>query len=414
MKSLYLVFAGLLVALSLSAQQNFVPGTLLFRNGDSAQGLIDYRKWDMSPLRITFRDGNGTEKDYQPGELKGFRISENGETYLSIAAILDVTQETVTHMTGTEARDTISGDHFFRVLVNGRVKLLLFTDRSNREHFAVTEKDSVTQLVRKVAYVHDAESPDFGKLATSNFYRQQLLNFTAGCVPRQKLQNLRYSETDIRKVLQQYVRCRYPGEKIAARKKDPQTRLSLGVLGGGSLNSARFTGDHSLAGGKLGSRFSPVIGVFVDIPVSRNRQKFSWNNEVVYTSRPVSASFTRGSFNNELDINLQYVQIQTMVKYTYPKGKLRPYVDAGVAGAIAIGGRDEVKRSGIYGSYGPAVGKALDGGREFMMPLLAGLGVRYEKLHAEVRYVFPHNISPFLAMESRITSVQLLLRYALF
>ncbi len=414
MKFLYLVFPGLLAALSLAAQQNFVPGTLLFPNGDSARGLIDYRKWDKSPLQITFRDGSGAEKDYQPADLKGFRIPENGETYLSIAATLDVTRETVTHMIGTEARDTISGEHFFRVLVNGRVKLLLYTDRGNREHFAVVEKDSVTQLVKKVTYVHDAGSPDFGKLATSNHYRQQLLNFTAGCVPRQKLQNLRYSETDIRKVLQQYVRCRYPGEKIAERKKDPQTRLSIGVLGGASLNSARFTGDHSLAAGKLGSRFSPVVGVFLDIPVSRNRQKFSWNNEIVYTSRPVSGSFTRGSYDNELDINLQYVQIQTMVKYTYPKGRLRPYVNAGVAGAIVTGGKDEVKRKGIYGSYGPVTEKALDGGREFMMPLLAGLGVRYERLHAEARYIFPHNISPFLALESRITSVQLLLRYALF
>ncbi len=49
-----------------------------------------------------------------------------------------------------------------------------------------------------------------------------------------------------------------------------------------------------------------------------------------------------------------------------------------------------------------------------MLPLMAGIGVRYNKLHAEVRWVLPHNISPFLALNSSITNAQLLLRYTLF
>ncbi|WP_346317476.1 hypothetical protein [Chitinophaga sp. YIM B06452] len=414
MKFLYLTCTCLLAALSLAAQQNFVPGTLLLRNGDSAAGQIDYRKWDASPLQIVFRANGGTEKTYKPADIKGFRIAENDELYLSVAARLDVTDESVSVLSASEDRDTINGEHFFRVLMNGPVKLLVFGDVNNQEHFAVMEKDSVTQLVKKETYIHDKESADHGKLKTHYFYRQQLANLAAGCVPQQKLLRLGYSEAEIRKILQQYVACRYPGEQVVLRKEDRQLKATFGIMGGGSLNFTKFTGTHPLADGKYGSKATPVLGVFLDIPISRNRQKFSWNNEVVYTSRAFSSDFTRNGLKYNVDVNLQYIQVQTMVKYTYPKGNIRPYAIAGVAGAISIGGKDDLKRYSELSSAPVVVEKALDGGREFMLPLIAGIGVRYNKLHAEVRHVLPHNISPFLALDSQVTSLQLLLRYTLF
>ncbi|RPD38736.1 outer membrane beta-barrel protein [Chitinophaga barathri] len=414
MKSLYLTCACLLAALSLAAQQNFIPGTLLLRNGDSIRGLIDYRKWDVSPLQIVFRENGGTEKNYKPGDIKGFRVAENEELHLSISAVLDVTNETVNELSASSARDTITGEHFFRVMMDGPVKLLLYTDRNSREHYAVMENGDVTQLVKKEVFIDNPESVDYHKLKTHNFYRQQLVNIVGKCVPEHKMLRMDYSEKAIRKVLQQYVACRYPGEQVTFRKEDRQTRATLGVMGGGSLNFTRFTGSHPLANGKYGGKISPVLGLFLDIPISRNRQKFSWNNEVVYTSRAMASNFMRNGLNYSVDVDLQYIQVQTMVKYTYPKGNLRPYVNAGVAGAISIGGKDELRRTGEFNSYIPPAEKALDGGREFMLPLMAGVGVRYNKLHAEARFVLPHNISPFLALDSQITGVQLLVRYTLF
>ncbi|MBO9152432.1 outer membrane beta-barrel protein [Chitinophaga sp. GCM10012297] len=414
MRFLYLTCACLVATLSLSAQQNFIPGTVTFPNGDSARGLIDYRKWDKSPLQIVFRDGGGAEKTYKPEDIKGFRVAENEESYLSINARMDVTKETVDVLSDSRERDWVSGAFFFRVLMNGPVKLLVYADRNSREHFAVVEKDSVTQLVKKVVYVHDQDSPDYSKLMTHYFYRQQLANIAGKCVAQQKVLRLDYSEKDIRKILQQYVTCRYPGEQVTLRKEDRQTKATFGVMAGGSMNFIRFTGDHPLARGKYDPTFSPVAGIFLDIPISRNRQKFSWNNEVVYTSRPMSSSFMRSGLHYEADIDLQYIQIQTLVKYTYPKGKLRPYANVGVAGAISIGGKDELRRIVENSSFTPEPEKALDGGREFFLPVLTGVGVRYEKLHAELRYTFPHNISPFLALNSHVMSLQLLVRYTLF
>lgn len=414
MRYLYLTCACLLATLSLAAQQNFIPGTVMLPGGDSARGRIDYRKWDKSPLQIVFRDDNGVEKTYKPEDIKGFRVAENDETYLSVNALMDVTKETVDILSASRERDSVSGTFFFRQLMNGPVKLLLYVDRNNREHFAVMEKDSVTQLVKKTVYVHDHDSPDYSKLLTHYFYRQQLANIAGECVPQQKVLRLDYSEKDIRKILQQYTACRYPGEKVVLRKEDRQTKATVGVMGGGSMTFTSFTGDHPLARGKYDPKFSPVAGIFLDIPISRNRQKFSWNNELVYATRPMASTFMRNGLRYEVDVDLRYIQVQTLVKYTYPKGRLRPYVNAGVAGAISIGGKDELRRITENSSYVPEPEKALDGGREFFLPLLAGVGVRYEKLHAEVRCVLPHNVSPFLALNSQVMNLQLLVRYTLF
>ncbi len=67
----------------------------------------------------------------------------------------------------------------------------------------------------------------------------------------------------------------------------------------------------------------------------------------------------RNGLKYNVDVNLQYVQIQTMVKYTYPKGNIRPYVNAGVAGAISIGGKDDLKRYAEASSVPVVTEKAL-------------------------------------------------------
>lgn len=416
MRFLYLSCACLLVALTTAAQRNFVPGTLLLRNGDSLRGQVDYRKWDINPLTISFRESEtGVGKNYAPEEIKGFRVMENDDVYLSVPAVLDVTNETAGALAASPLRDTVRGEHFYRVLVAGPVKLLLYTDGFRRNHFALVENDRFTQLIKKEEYIHDMDSPAYRQIKTHSLYRQQLAVAFGNCVPPQRLDALAYTETSLRKIVQQYAGCRYPGEQVVSRKDNQQMRLTFGVIAGAGLNTYNFTGTHPLTQGRYGSDVSPVIGVFMDIPISRNRQKLSWNNEVIYTTRALSASWKKNSFRYDVDINLQYIQVQSLIKYTLPKGNLRPYVNVGVAGTLCIGGKDEFITTD-EGSFNPRpmVEKAIEGRKGFSAPLMAGVGVRYNRLHVEARYIAPHNLSTVFSLSAKMTTVQLLVRYSLF
>lgn len=414
MKLLYLTLAGLLPAFAAFAQRNYVPGTLLLPGGDSLSGQIDYRKWDVSPLTINFRATEGAApQEYTPASLKGFKIAGNNEIYLSLPAVLDVTNEKVDVLSAGPARDTIGGHHFFRVMMDGPVKLLLYTDRFHRQHFAVMEKGSATQLVRKQVYIDNPESTDYGKIKTYALYRQQLAAVLNGCVPHQRLALLDYSEAALRKALQQYVACRYPGETVVVRAVEKDMRASFGIMGGAGLNILSVNGAHPLATGKYGNNIAPVAGVFLDVPLSRYRQKLVWANEVIYTTRAMESTYSRIGYSNEVDVNLRFLQIQTLVRYTIPKSGLRPYFTAGVAGAINLGGKDDLWRT-REGQTERQREPALEGGREFFLPLLAGAGIRYNKLHAELRVVMPHNISLFRMLEVMNVTPQLLVRYSLF
>ena len=415
MKSLYLFCAGLLAAFSVSAQRNFEPGALLLNNGDSLSGQIDYRKWDSNPLTVSFREGDATTaKEYAPADIRGFRIRANGETYLSLPAVIDVTYEKLDILSFRSNRDTIAGSHFMRVLMTGPVQLLLYADKNHRQHFFVAEKDSLTQLVKKVVFIGDRNSPDYGKLKTHHFYRQQLLVSLGDCAPARQLATLDYSESALRGVLQRYVACRYPGQQVAMPEKDSDLRVSFGVLGGAGLNIYHFSGTHPIARGKYGPQAAPVIGIFMDIPVSRNRQKLVWSNELIYTSRAVRGSWRENGYSNEVDIQEQYVQIQTFFKYTFPTGTWRPFFNAGIAGAIYIGGKDELRKIRENDNSLIEKGTALDGGREFFMPLMMGAGIRNNRLQTELRVVLPNNMSPYMALSATALTPQLLVRYTLF
>lgn len=405
----------MLLAYAASAQRNYVPGALLLLNGDSLSGQIDYRKWDINPLTVSFREGdNAAAKEYVPADIKGFRIRENQETYLSLPAVMDVTNEKLDVLSFRPDRDTITGNHFMRVLMTGPVQLLLYADRNHRQHFFIIEKDSVTQLVKKMVFIGDRNSPDYGKLKTHHFYRQQLVVALGDCVPARQLAGLDYSETALRRVLQQYVACRYPGQQVELPKKDKDLRVSLGVMGGAGLNMYRFSGVHPMALGQYGPQAAPVVGVFLDVPISRNRQKLAWTNELIYTSRAVRGNWSKNGFLNEVDVQEHYVQVQTLVKYTFPTGAWRPYFNAGMTGAIYIGGKDELRKTRENDGSLVEATTALDGGREFFLPLLIGAGVRYNRLHTELRVILPNNMSPYEALSATAITPQLLVRYTLF
>ncbi len=415
MKSLYLFCAGLLLAATALAQRNYVSAALLLQNGDSLSGQIDYRKWDVNPLSVSFREGNdAAAREYAPADIKGFLIRGNQEMYLSMPAAIDVTQETVDHLSATQHRDSIGGVHFLRVLMDGPVKLLLYTDRFHRQHFFIMEKDSLTALIKKQVYISNQESVGYGQLKTHHFYRQQLAGVFGDCVPARHLSVLDYSERALRSVLQQYAGCRYPGQQLVTRKEDRDTRVSLGLMGGAGLNTYRFSGSHPFAPRKYGNTVAPVVGIFLDVPVSRYRQKISWNNELIYTTRAFSSSWSSNGFYNEVDVQFHYIQVQTLLKYTLPQGSLRPYVNVGVAAAISLGGRDEFRAKRESGTASEELQPALEGGKKFLMPLLAGAGLRYKRLHTELRVVLPHNLSEFLKLKAMVITPQLLVRYALF
>lgn len=403
MRSLYLLLAALITSFTASAQQRYVPATVTLVSGDSLVGEMDFRKWDVEPSAVNFRV-NGAVTSYTPEMLSSFRIHENDERYLSIAGDLDITRETVEVLLNEKIRVIHPGRHFFRIMLHGPIQLLQFTDKHMRKHFAVHMQDTVLHLIREVRYIDNPESPNYGKLQTIYHFRQQLMLLTEDCDIKSRLDLLDYRVEAISKVLIKYAACKHPGVVVGAPKKDPAMRTMLGLLGGISMNTFKVTGVHHVARNNFKSSFTPIVGVFMELPLSRRRQQFSLNAELVYESRKLQSD---GKLD-KVDVNYHYLILQSMMRYTYPVGELRPYVNVGVGIMCNLGGKDIIQRADNN-----VVDDALNGGRELILPLLAGAGVRYKRFNVEARVMLPHQLENYVYLNTKATTGQLLVRYTL-
>ncbi len=79
-----LALSFLFFPLMLFAQQNLREGYVITLQGDTLQGVIDYRTADMNTKRCVFKqDGTDEFKTYLPGEIDGYRFINNGIYYIS-------------------------------------------------------------------------------------------------------------------------------------------------------------------------------------------------------------------------------------------------------------------------------------------------------------------------------------------
>ena len=69
-KSVFVIFLTTCF-LQLVAQNNYQPGFVVENNGDTVKGSIDYKRWDRSPTKITFKSVTQS-KVYAPLDIKVF------------------------------------------------------------------------------------------------------------------------------------------------------------------------------------------------------------------------------------------------------------------------------------------------------------------------------------------------------
>ena len=84
LKSVFVIFLTTCF-LQLVAQNNYQPGFVVENNGDTVKGSIDYKRWDRSPTKISFKSVTQS-KVYSPLDITSFKVAN--EIYIS--AIVDV------------------------------------------------------------------------------------------------------------------------------------------------------------------------------------------------------------------------------------------------------------------------------------------------------------------------------------
>ena len=96
MKKVILFVISVAVHLQLYAQTNPQEGYIITNENDTVRGTIDYLS-DIRNMHICLfkADGEDTYRKYKPGEISGYRLTNNGIFYVTRTFMIGDKEETI-------------------------------------------------------------------------------------------------------------------------------------------------------------------------------------------------------------------------------------------------------------------------------------------------------------------------------
>ena len=418
MKKYFLISLLALAGNYTIAQTNYINAFVINSRGDSISGRLDYRNWKNNPESIDFIDANNENKVLFPADIKGFFIPTVNESYASFDVEMDMLPGDADDAINASSIDSsvLKRKVFLLQLINS-TSLRLYEFASNRkEHFYFLQNGSTpVELIHHYIY-----NEPLKQVQEVNSFRQQLgILFTKCPSVSSKMDRLRFRKNEIQNLFFQYLQCSNPAVAVTVKKSDPLI-VKFGIIAGVGENKYNFQGANStIVDDNYSSNTTPLFGLYLDIGLPRNQNKWHIINELIYKDYKTSSSFERTSVNGyqlsqDVNFGFSYVQLNSLLRYMFPnKSAVRPLINVGFANAFSIS--ENQNNLHIKSSFGTETNEdALDGPRKYEFSLQGGAGISIKKFAAEAR--LQHSKKGFsnqYSLDVKTTTYQLLLTYQL-
>ncbi|WP_242926457.1 porin family protein [Pontibacter vulgaris] len=397
MKRAYFLLFALVLSFQVAAQSNFKPGFIIKTDGSRSEGLVDYRGNERNATGTTFKsEESASPVAYLPADLLGYGF--NGGKLYESRSIKSI---------GIEDEE-IDQPFFMEVLAKGPVSLYFLKELGKKERYFILKKDeaAVQELVQEVRQVKQN-----GKTftAVSKIYIGTLTNNMADCAAAlDGIEKVRLEQSDLIKLVTKYNACISPNAVEFAKPVTANAKFEKGILLGVSNAKATFTAMEGsfeyLAKGKFSSSTNLTGGFFLNFSMPKVSEKLSLHSAVMYYQYKYNGNYEyvkSESIHDEYSgsIEASYLEVPLMLRYTYPKGKTRPYFALGVQNRFMLDfASPVVKHSTFYTSTSTREYEALESYRKHEQGLIGGIGLRapYKgkiNLLAEARYEISNGVS---------------------
>jgi len=316
MKLHVLLLAFLIISgIQIKAQKNYQKGYIINRIGDTVQGWIDYRNWDLNPEFILFKTSlESPSQRLGLNELDYFEIT-GVDYYKKFILWKDIDPVAISAVDANDmhnrsfAKDTA----FLRMIVKGE-KVSLYLLQDFKQHFFIKpEKDTLAELIYRVYYTNY----DLGQVKTEYTFRNQLKQYTfndyVSPSVRKKIDIALYRENYLRSIV---TGLNPGGNNLAGSRSRAGNMVDFFAGGGISYGKIRFTGINESFNSL---KFNPTAGYFVftgvDLFSPRRRQNLFVRIEAGYRS-----SYQHGkSDTREYEMRINSVTLGASVNYTILK-----------------------------------------------------------------------------------------------
>ncbi|WP_457067103.1 porin family protein [Hymenobacter sp. UYAg731] len=316
---------SIVAAPSAQAQRNFRPGYIVRPAGDSLRGEIDVRGQQRMGLLCVFRANTGAAAtQYTPTELKAYGL-QSGARYEACQL-----PGGLTTAPGGAALSAAPTTLFMQQLVQGKAKLYSYIDEGgNGRYFFRTTDGPVTEVVQ---IIQNVTVTDVLVQQKSYPFRQVLSRAFIDCpVVQPMLINAELKESQLVAIFNRYNSCAPGQASVAATAR--RTKVHFGAVVGAQSATTTLDDEGEIA---LSSSLRPVFGVGLLLNPASFNERLALRVELLYQKQLHEGQYLRynaivTSINSSRDaqITLQTVRVPLMLRYTLPRGLVRPYIQVG-------------------------------------------------------------------------------------
>lgn len=396
------------------AQKNFISGRIITHNGDTLNGLIDYRNWKTNPTSVSFKKNDSDISiKYYPTTIKSFNVLD--EIYLGEILNVNNSSTKINELSDSANFSYRIDTVFLQVMIQGSKSLYYYHDNLENAHFFILENNLFQELLYK-RYVQNENS-------TSNIHENkrfvaQLSLYLNNCKTIQsKLSNINYSKNDLMKLFQYYNNCTNSAAKF--EKKIDKIKVEVGIKAGMAISKLNFISDYFeyLSSEDFPKSTNIAEGLFLNLVLPRSNGKMSIYNEFLYTSYNTKATHNQyhaGQLEREINTNVgySYIKLINMFRYKYPIKNSFMLFNAGISNGFVVS--ETNTRTDNYYYYQTIIlenSLAINDSRKHEEGILFGLGNQYKNYSFEIRFEKSNGMSKFVTLNSSITRYYFLLGY---
>ncbi|MDX5422930.1 MAG: hypothetical protein LPK07_07035 [Hymenobacteraceae bacterium] len=337
--------------LSVIAQVVYKPGAVILNSGETLKGYLGFAGEVQAAQELLYKPSLASAPTaYTPSDAAVYSFDQ-GKMY--------------------ESYSIGQGQQLFlEVLVKGPASLFFLKERGGNERFFIRrEQEQLMELIEETRSINNS-----GKMykVTVKPYIGVLNIAFAGCDEVQRrADKVRLDQHSLKKVVNDYNSCVAPEQQSYVNSDDKKPVVNFGLLTGGSAtqlvfvghpSEERFYGDFDLAANLTG-------GITLDLSVPKVSEKLSLHTGVTYIRfKTESYKKAHGIHGNAGLMEEHYVDFQGdilrmpfMLRYTYPEGKIRPYVNVGPNLSYMLN---------VSGERNTIVGRETVNPREYQKPAL--------------------------------------------
>ena len=405
LKNISLLFL-VLISTVLYGEQSSETDKVLLKNGTIIKGDITFTDNYKTPnfLKIS----NGKENlSFEAYEVVSFEF--NKTKYISKFIEIDQTDQYLNSITTSVNEKSVEKDIFLRLVVEGETSLYIYKD--SRSHYFVTKDSDFIELIRIPRYLDNGKSKPYNK------YIGQLTILLSDCLSQEKINEVAYSYSAIKKIINAYNVCKN-GESSFVEPKSP-FKINLMLVGG--YKFSQYSMDRDIGGEKFDGNprngSNPAFGLAFDFNIFKKSEKISLFNEILYQSYDFE-TFVRNEQNPDFYseyksfLDVAYIDFTNSVRLNISKTNqfILPFIGFNLTNSFKVKDESyENEYSFFYDSERLDENIPFKGDvKSYSLKFSISLGVTIKNLAIESRYILPSGLSEYPNISSASSFVFLL------